>query len=89
MNLGMLFLLFVVAIGAVMGLAFIGSQVTGNVVTDTYGNNVSSATNNTSVAVQGVLATGQTIGGGVIIMIALIIGAVILVLLAAVAMGKI
>ena len=85
----MLFMLFVVAIGAVMGLAFIGSQVTGNAVTDTYGNAVSNSTNNTSVAVQGVLATGQEVGGGVIIFIALIIGAVILVLLAAVAAGKI
>ena len=89
MNLGMLFLLFVVAIGAIMGLAFIGSQATANPVIDTYGSGMSAATNNTMNATQGALAAGQTVGGGVIILIALVIGGVILLLLVAVAVRKI
>ena len=88
MNLGMVLLLFVVVAGAIMGLAFIGSQATATNVTDTYGSGMSSATNNTTEAVHGVLATGQTVSGGVIILVALIIGAIVLLALVAVATRK-
>jgi hypothetical protein len=86
--IGMLLLLFLVIIGALMGLYFIGAQNSAPII-DTYGNSTSTATNLTQSTIQNVTSTGLTVGGGIVILVALIIGTVILLALAALAMKKI
>lgn len=80
MNVGMLLLLFVVAIGAVFGLYMIGNSADASVI-DTYGNTTGALTNGTQDAVQNMTSTGLTVAGGAVLFIGFIIMLVVLIAL--------
>jgi beta-lactamase regulating signal transducer with metallopeptidase domain len=89
MNLGGLFLIFIVVVAAVMGLILISSQTTpATNITDTYGTAMSNTTNQSQAAVSNLTATGTQIGAGVLFLIVGIIGAIIFGLLILVATRK-
>jgi hypothetical protein len=88
MNLGFLFLLFVIIIGAVMGLTLISAK-TPTGITDTYGQTMGNESNASQAAVGNLTATGGTVGTGALLLVVGIIGATIFGLLVLVAARKI
>jgi hypothetical protein len=74
--IGVLFL-FAVAAAALFGLAYVGAHTATSPVSDTYGNFTSESANQSQAVVGNLSATGQQVGGGVIILIGVVIAAVI------------
>lgn len=84
MNLFALFMLFVVAVAAVMGLILIGNHHS-TTIADTYGNVAGNTTNESQAIVGNLTATGTRVGGGAILLVVGIIAAVIILALVYVA----
>jgi hypothetical protein len=78
MNLGGLFVLVIVIIGAIMGLFLIAAKTQTGVV-DTYGVGGGNYSNESQAQVQNLTATGASVGAGALIFVVLIICAIIFV----------
>jgi hypothetical protein len=76
MNLFGLFMILIVAAAAVLCIALIGNSHQQAVV-DTYGATMSNETNQSQAVAGNLTATGGQIGGGVILLVAGIIGVVV------------
>ena len=76
MNLFALLMLFLVGAAAVFGLILIGSGHQQAIV-DTYGNTSSAATNASQGIVSNLSATGEQVGGGAVLLVVGVIGAVL------------
>ena len=88
MNVFTLLMLFAVMIAAVFGLAYVGSRTATTPPVDTYGNTTDAATNASQATVGNMSATGQTIGGGALLLVVGIIGAVVIGAMVMIATGK-
>jgi hypothetical protein len=90
MNLGGLFLIFIIIVGAVFGLILISSKVTpATNLTDTYGQHAGNFTNESQAQISNLTATGTQVGTGAAVLVVLIIGAVVFGALVLVATKKI
>jgi beta-lactamase regulating signal transducer with metallopeptidase domain len=90
MNLGGLFLIFIIIVAAVFGLILISSKVTpATNLTDTYGQTAGNFTNESQSQISNLTATGTQVGTGAAVLVVLIIGAVVLGALVLVAARKI
>lgn len=85
MNVFALLMVFVVAIAAVMGIAYMGSKVNAGPVVDTYGNTTNATTNATQSIVTNVTATGTQVGTGIVVLIGFAIALIIILALVYVA----
>ena len=88
MNLFALFMLFIVAVAAVMGIVLIGAKTGTSPFVDTYGNTAGNATNESQALVGNLTAVGTQVGGGAVILIGGIIALVIILALVYVATRK-
>ena len=80
MNVATLFLIILVAVGAVFGIIAIGAHQQQG-FTDSYNNTLGNETNSTQVLMGNVTATGTQVGAGVVVLVGGIIFAVIFLVL--------
>lgn len=88
MNLFALFMLFIVIIAAIMGIALIGAKTSTTPYVDTYGNTAGNATNESQAIAGNLTATGSQVGGGAVLLVGGIIALVIILALVYVATKK-
>jgi hypothetical protein len=90
MNLGGLFILFIVIVGAVFGLILISNKAPQvSELKDTYGNMAGNQSNQSQSEITNLTSTGTQVGAGAAILVVLIIGGVIFGALALVVLKKI
>lgn len=88
MNLFTLFMLFVVMIAAVLGIALIGSKTGTSPYVDTYGNTAGNVTNESQAIAGNLTATGSQVGAGAVLLVGGIIAIIIILALIFVATKK-
>jgi ABC-type transport system involved in multi-copper enzyme maturation permease subunit len=90
MNLGGLFLIFIIVVGAVFGLILISNKAPQvSELKDTYGNMAGNQSNQSQSEITNLTSTGTQVGAGAAVLVVLIIGAVVLGALVLVATKKI